>query len=82
MIVQTNVFGIVELVSIRFVLHFEHVVIVLCRDPPTSVLERLLSLVKIALIENRIFFKTLSRSIYTMFLIEDSGKGVQKRKTY
>ena len=30
---------------------------VLCRDPPTFVLERLLSLVKIAVIANMVFLK-------------------------
>ena len=42
-------------ISISFVLRFEHVAIVFCRDPPTFVLERLLSLVQITLIANRVF---------------------------
>ena len=45
-------------VSIRFVLHFEHVVFVFYRDPSTFGFERLLSCVKIALIANRVFSKT------------------------
>ena len=45
-------------VSIRFVLHFEHVAFVFCRDPSTFGFERLLSIVKIALIANRVFTKT------------------------
>ena len=31
--------------------------VVLCRDPPTSVLKRLLSLVERALVANSVFFK-------------------------
>ena len=57
-------------VSYRFVLYFEHVAFVFCRDLPSFVLERLLFLVKIALIANRVFFKTTSRSIYTSFIIK------------
>ena len=47
-IVKRNVFGIDggRLVLGLFHTHFEHVAIVFCRDPPTFVLERLLSLVK------------------------------------
>ena len=45
-------------VSIRFVLHFEHVAFVFCRDPSTFRFERLLCCVKIALITNRVFSKT------------------------
>ena len=54
------------------------------RGPPTSVLERLLvSLVKIALIIAKwVFFKTLSGSIYTSFMIKGGGQGVLKRKYY
>ena len=62
MIVKTNAFGIfggrLVLGSIRFVLHFEHVAFVFCRDPSTFIFERLLSCVKIALIANRVFSKT------------------------
>ena len=48
--------------------------IVFCKNPPTLVLERLLSLVNsIAWIVNRVFFK---RSIYTSFMIKDGGQGV------
>ena len=36
-------------------------------------------LVKIALIANRVFFKTLFRSINTSFIIKDCGQGVLKR---
>ena len=50
--------GSMRLVSIRFVLHFEHVAFVFCRDHSTFVFERLLSGVKIALIANRVFSKT------------------------
>ena len=50
--------------------------------PPTFVLERLLSLVKIALIANRVFFKTLPRSVKTSFMTKDHGQGVLKRKNY
>ena len=60
-------------VSIRFVLHFEHVAFVFCWDPSTFGFERLSSCVKIALIANRVFSKNLSRSIYTSFMIECSG---------
>ena len=77
MIVKTNYS---RSTSIRFVLHFEHVAIVFCRGPPTFVLEKLLSCVKIALVANRVFFKTLSRNIYTRFMITGSGQGVIKRK--
>ena len=62
MIVKTNAFGIDAGRSVwsrvRFVLHFEHVAFVFCRDPPTFVFERLLSCVKIAVIANRVFSKT------------------------
>ena len=59
-IVKTNAFGIDggKLVTFRFVLHFEHVAFVFCRDPSTFGFERLLSCVKIALIANRVFSKT------------------------
>ena len=32
------------------------------------------------LIANKVFFKTLSRSIYTSFIIKGGGQGVLKRK--
>ena len=58
-IVKTNAFwDRWRWVSIRFVLHFEHVAFVFCRDPSTFGFERLLSCVKIALIANRVFSKT------------------------
>ena len=59
-IVKTNAIdpGSMESVSIRFVLHFEHVAFVFCRDSSTFVFERLLSCLKIALIANRVFSKT------------------------
>ena len=50
--------------------------------PPTFVLERLLSLVKITLIANRVFFKTLPRSVKTSFMTKGHGQGVLKRKNY
>ena len=56
--------------------------IVFCRNPPTFVLERLLSLVKRALIANGVFLKTLSKSIYTSNMINGGGQGGLKRKTY
>ena len=56
--------------------------IVFCRDPPTFILERLLSLVKRALIVNSVFFKTLSNSIYTSNVIKGGGQGGLKRKNY
>ena len=59
-----------------------HAVFVLCRDPPTFVLERLLSLVKIALIANRVFFKILPRSVKTSVMTKGHGQGVLKRKNY
>ena len=59
-----------------------HAAFVLCRDPPTFVLERLLSLVKIALIANRVFFKTSPRSVKTSFMTKGHGQGVLKRKNY
>ena len=68
--------------SIRFVSHFEYVAIVFCRNPPTFVLERLLSLVKRALIANSVFFKTLSKSIYTSNMIKGTGQGGLKRQNY
>ena len=37
---------------------------------------------KNALIANAVFFKTLSRSIYTRFMIEGGGQGFLKRKNY
>ena len=60
-------------------LHFEHAAFVLCRDPPP-----LLSFwkVTIALIANRVFFKTLHRSIKTSFMTKGHGQGVFKRKNY
>ena len=54
-IVKTNAFGID---GGRFVLHFEHVAFVFCRDPSTFGFERLLSCVKIVLIANWVFSKT------------------------
>ena len=59
--------------GIRFVLHLEHVAVVFCRYPPTFVLERLVSCVKIALITKRVFIKTLFRSIYGSFMIKSCG---------
>ena len=50
--------------------------------PPTFVLEKLLSLVKIALLANRVFFKTLPRSVKTSFMTKSHGQGVLKRKNY
>ena len=50
--------------------------------PPTFVLERLLSLVKRALIANSFFLKILSKSIYTSNLIKGGGQGGLKRKNY
>ena len=84
-ILKTNVFGVdggMAMASIRFVSHFQHVAIVFCRDPPTFVLERLLSLVKRALIANSVFFKTLSKSIYTSNMIKGGGQGGLKCKKY
>ena len=40
----------------------------------------LLSLVKIALIANRVFFKTLPRSVKTSFMTKGHGQGVLERK--
>ena len=45
-------------------------------------LERLLSLVKIALIANRVFFKTLPRSVKKSFMTKGHGQDVLKRKNY
>ena len=59
-----------------------HAAFVLCRDPPTLVLERLSSLVKIALIANRVFFKILPRSVKTSFMTKGHGQGVLKCKNY
>ena len=50
--------------------------------PPTFVLERLLSLVKIALIANTVLFKTLPRNVKTSFMSKGHGQGVLKRKNY
>ena len=63
-------------------MNFEHVAFVFYTDSPTFVLERLLSCVNtcIALIVKRVFFKTLSGSIYTSFMIRSSGQGVLKFK--
>ena len=59
MIVKTNAFRIDGgRLSIRFVLHFEHVAFVFCRDSSTFVFERLLPCVKISLIAKKVFFKT------------------------
>ena len=41
-----------------------------------------LYLVKIALIVNRIFFKTLPRSVKTSFMTKGHGQGVPKCKNY
>ena len=49
--------------------------------PTTFVLERL-SLVNIALIANRVFFKTLPRSVKTSFMTKGHGQGVLKRINY
>ena len=58
-------------------LYFEHVSTVFCKlRPPTFVLESLLSLIKIALIENRFFFKTLPRSINARFMLKGGVQGV------
>ena len=43
-------------------------------------MERLLSLVKRALIANSVFFKTLSKSIYTSNMIKGGRQGGLKRK--
>ena len=59
-----------------------HAAFVLCRDPPTFVLEILLSLEKIAVIANRVFFKTLPRSVKTSFMTKGHGQSVLKRKNY
>ena len=79
---RNNLFVIVKTngANIRFVSHFEHVAIVFCRDPPTFVLERLLSFVKRALIANSVFFKTLSKSIHISNMIKGGGQGGLKRK--
>ena len=71
-----------RLVSIRFVLHFEHVAFVFCRDPSTFGFEKLLSLVKRALMANSVFFKTLFKSIYTSNMVKGGGQGGLKRKNY
>ena len=42
----------------------------------------LLKIVKIALIANRVFFKTLPRSVKTSFMTKGHGQGVLKRKSY
>ena len=44
--------------------------------------ERLLSLVKRALIANSVFLKTLSKSIYTSNMIKGGGQGGLQRKNY
>ena len=54
--------------------------IVFCRDSPAFVLDRLLSLVKGAWIANSVFFKTLSKSIYTSNMIKGGGQCGLKRK--
>ena len=38
--------------------------------------------VKIALIANMVFFKTLPRSVKTSFMTKGHGQGVLKRKNY
>ena len=38
--------------------------------------------VKIALIANRVFFKTLPRGVKTSFMTKGHGQGVLKRKNY
>ena len=54
--------------SITFVLRFEDVAFVFCRDPSTFFdLERLLSCVKIAFIANGVFSKTCPEEIATVF---------------
>ena len=54
--------------------------IVFCRDPPTFLLERLLSLVNRALTANSVFFNTLSESIYASDIIKGVVKGVLNAK--
>ena len=39
-------------------------------------------LLQIALIANRVFFKTLPRSVKTSFMTKGHGQGVLKRKNY
>ena len=39
-------------------------------------------LVKIILIANRVFFKTLPRCVKTSFMTKGHGQGVLKRKNY
>ena len=48
--------------------------------PPIFVLERLLSCVKIALIANKVLFKTLSKSIYASFMTRGSSQCVLNAK--
>ena len=49
---------------------------------PKQSTNRSLSCKKIALIVNRVFFKTFSRSIATSFMIRASGQGVLTCKNY
>ena len=55
-----------------------------CTNTSEQVLEKTLFAIdtKVALIVNRVFFKTLSRSIYTSYMIKGGGQGVLKRKKY
>ena len=84
MIVKTNAFGIdgCRLVLGFFFFSFQACSGCFLQRPPTFVLEILLSVVKTSLIANMGFFKTLSRSIYTSFMIKGGGQDVLKRKNY
>ena len=79
MIVKTNVF---ESDGDRF-LHFEHVAIIFCGTPYFR-FGKIVIFSKDSIDSEYVFFlsKTLSRSIYTSFMIKGGGQGVLKRKNY
>ena len=78
-IIRTDTWG--QLVLLTTILHHKT-----CINTSRQVLEKTLfainAIVKTALIANSVFFKTLSKSIYTSNIIKGGGQGGLKRKNY
>ena len=53
-----------------------------CINTSRQVLEKTLFAINRALMANSVFFKTLSKSIYTSNMIKGGGQGGLKRKNY
>ena len=81
-IVKTNVFVIDGYRQVLVCFTFRACSVCFLQRPPTFVLERLLSLVQTALIAKSVFFKTLSKSIYTSNMIKGGGHGGLERKNH